>query len=38
MASSRASRTGRYTAADWAQVKAETEAVNAAFITRAAGR
>jgi MerR family transcriptional regulator, thiopeptide resistance regulator len=27
-----ASRTGRYTAADWAEVKAEMEAVNAAFI------
>ena len=28
-----ASRTKRYTAADWAQVKAEMEAVNAAFVT-----
>ena len=27
-----ASRTGRYTAADWAQVKADMEAVNAAFV------
>ena len=27
-----ASRTGRYTPADWAQVKADMEAVNAAFV------